>query len=292
MRTVLATLLVTALLGSAGAALFVWGGAYDVSSTRSHTQPVYTLLETAMRRSVQRRAAQVELPPPAGPQQLARGAACFRDHCVQCHGGPGVSQGDIGKSMQPLPGPLVDAARRWAPRELYWITRHGITMSGMPAWELRLPDADLWAVTAFLQALPRHSPASYREAVAELPPDACRSLTARCAAGRCDETPSADLQPLQPRGRDEAAQLLLRQYACVTCHRVPGVVGSDVQVGPPLLDLWRRERIAGDLPNTAENLARWIREPQRLRPGSAMPDLGVSEAHAGRIAAYLLDPRR
>jgi cytochrome c1 len=73
---------------------------------------------------------------------------------------------------------------------------------------------------------------------------------------------------------------------------VPGVVGSDVQVGPPLLELWRRERIAGDLPNTAENLARWIREPQRLRPGSAMPDLGVSEAHAGRIAAYLLDPRR
>jgi mono/diheme cytochrome c family protein len=119
------------------------------------------VLEQGMRYSVRRHAREVAVPPLGAPQQVARGALLYSVNCAQCHGAPGFAQAKIGQSMQPLPGPLVDASARWQPRELYWITRHGIKMSGMPAWEFHLSEADLWAVVAFMQVLPTLSARDY-----------------------------------------------------------------------------------------------------------------------------------
>lgn len=80
---------------------------------------------------------------------------------------------------------------------------------------------------------------------------------------------------------------LLIQYGCVTCHTVSGVKEADGKVGPPLSRLAARAVIAGKLANTPGNLISWIRFPQQLDPGNAMPDLGVTEEHARDIAAYL-----
>ncbi|HEX6364422.1 MAG TPA: c-type cytochrome [Albitalea sp.] len=273
---VMLTLAGALAIGLAVAALVVLRGLYDVGATTQHTQPVYTLLELTLKRAVRVRAADIVVPPLAEPDRVARGAACYRDHCAQCHGAPGVAPGPVGTSMQPLPGPLVDASRRWHERELYWITRHGIRMSGMPAWGMRLADADLWAIVAFLSRLPDLSPADYAQGLAALD-------GARCPLPSGD----SEEEPLGKRPPDESAQLALRQYACVACHRIPGVTGSDANVGPPLDGLARRRLIAGRLPNTPENLARWIRVPQQVKPGSAMPDLGVTEAHARVMAEYL-----
>jgi len=93
--------------------------------------------------------------------------------------------------------------------------------------------------------------------------------------------------PQATRDPQEHARILLRQYACVACHRIPGVTGSDTLVGPPLDGIARRRLIAGRLPNTPQTMARWLREPQAVKPGSAMPDLGVTEAHAQLLADYL-----
>ena len=108
-KTVLLTVTALALAGAAAGALVVYGGLYNVAATVQHTQPVHSLLETAMHQSVKLRARNIEPPGLDDERLVIRGAACFRDKCVQCHGAPGVAQGDIGKSMQPLPGPLVDA---------------------------------------------------------------------------------------------------------------------------------------------------------------------------------------
>jgi mono/diheme cytochrome c family protein len=124
------------------------------------------VLELAMRQAVRLRARDIAEPPLADERMALRGAACFRDKCVQCHGGPGVAQHDIGQSMQPVPGPLVDARRHWKPRELYWVTRHGIKMSGMPAWEYHLSDHELWAVVAFVTTLPGLTPKAYADITA------------------------------------------------------------------------------------------------------------------------------
>ncbi|HEY0858772.1 MAG TPA: c-type cytochrome [Albitalea sp.] len=276
LTTVLVTLAALAATGLAAAALVVWRGLYDVGATTEHTQPVYSLLETTLKHSVRQRAADIRPPPLDAPELIARGADCYRDHCVQCHGGPGVAPGPVGMSMQPLPGPLVDAARRWHEREIYWITRNGIRMSGMPAWEMRLSDEDIWAVVGFIARLPEMSPADYHARMAA-------QASSACTLPSSADTTSA----LRSRPPDERAQLVLRQYACIACHTIPGLTHSSPQVGPPLDGMARRALIAGRLPNTSDNLVRWIREPQRIKPGSAMPDLGVTEEHAREIAAYL-----
>lgn len=170
----LGTLAIAAAAGAVAAAAFVWSGVYDISATAQHKQPTYSFLRMVMLQSVRLRARNIEAPPLADAMLAQRGAVCFRDKCVQCHGAPGVAQDEIGLSMQPLPGPLIDAATHWKARELYWITRHGIKMSGMPAWQFRLPDEDLWALVAFLQGLPAMSTRDYHGLMASLEDRQCR----------------------------------------------------------------------------------------------------------------------
>ncbi|CAL8480669.1 cytochrome c family protein [Caballeronia sp. S22] len=80
----------------------------------------------------------------------------------------------------------------------------------------------------------------------------------------------------------------IQRYGCGACHRIDGAPGAFGTVGPPTLqDIGERAYVAGKLPNSPENLQTWIRFPQRIAPGSAMPDLGVSEIDARDIAAYL-----
>lgn len=88
-------------------------------------------------------------------------------------------------------------------------------------------------------------------------------------------------------GDRENGRLLLRQFGCGTCHAIPGVATADGRVGPPLAGIARRVYLAGVLPNTPENMARFIRAPQQADPRTAMPDLGVTEAHARDMVAYL-----
>jgi len=74
---------------------------------------------------------------------------------------------------------------------------------------------------------------------------------------------------------------------CGACHTIPGVRGARGVVAPPLFWFSRRTYIAGELPNTPDNLIRWVREPQAVEPRTAMPTLGLSEQEARDVAAYL-----
>jgi cytochrome c1 len=89
-------------------------------------------------------------------------------------------------------------------------------------------------------------------------------------------------------GDPELGKLALTQYACQSCHKIPGVIGSEVYVGRPLEGMAKRRFIAGNLLNNQDNLMRWIRDPQSVYPETAMPNLGVSEKDARHISAYLL----
>jgi mono/diheme cytochrome c family protein len=84
--------------------------------------------------------------------------------------------------------------------------------------------------------------------------------------------------------------IALRYYGCGACHRIPGVVGADGVVGPPLVNMGQRVYIAGEIPNTPQNMVRWILAPHQLAPGSAMPNMQVTPADARSITAYLFRP--
>lgn len=269
--TIAATLAVLAAGASAVAAGFLWGGWYSVAGTEQHFQPVFSALEQAMRQSVRLRARDIQAPELGSEALARRGASCFREHCVQCHGAPGVAPDAIGKSMQPLPGPLVAAAAHWRARELYWITRNGIRMTGMPSWERRLSDDELWSLVAFMQRLPSLAPRDYA------------AWQQEAAAPGCGTEEAAAPRPGDPRRGEEA----LFHYACRSCHVIPGATGAEVHVGPSLAAMGRRTSIAGVLPNTPANMERWLREPQRVKPFTAMPELGLSAQDARDIAAFL-----
>ena len=106
-----------------------------------------------------------------------------------------------------------------------------------------------------------------------------------CLLAGCDSDPKP---PPGVAGDPGLGKLALTQYACQSCHKIPGVIGSDTFVCRPLEGLGKRPFIAGNLLNNQANLMRWIRDPQAIDPTTAMPNLGVSEKDARDISAYLL----
>ena len=88
-------------------------------------------------------------------------------------------------------------------------------------------------------------------------------------------------------GNAQHGKELIRSYGCGACHIIPGVRSARGLVGPPLFDFSERTMIAGELPNTPPNLARWLENPKNVEPKTAMPDLGLSPDQAYDIAAYL-----
>lgn len=90
-----------------------------------------------------------------------------------------------------------------------------------------------------------------------------------------------------PGGDAARGELLVHRYGCIACHTVPGIPGTGTNVGPPLTHMAERGYLAGLLPHTVDNMLLWLRDPPAVDPDTAMPDLGVSEAEARDIAAFL-----
>ncbi|PPA73320.1 cytochrome C [Achromobacter spanius] len=88
-------------------------------------------------------------------------------------------------------------------------------------------------------------------------------------------------------GDAKAGRDALQQYLCVTCHAIPGVPGARHYVGPSLDGMADRSRIAGVVPNSPDSMQQWLLDPQRIKPGTAMPALGLREQDARDIAAFL-----
>ena len=103
-----------------------------------------------------------------------------------------------------------------------------------------------------------------------------------CSGGRAAYVPG----PLTGGDARQGARLI-RDFGCGSCHTIPGIRAASGVVGPPLYFWSRRVFIAGELPNTPENLIRWVRDPPSVEPGTAMPVLGLDERQARDVAAYL-----
>ncbi len=84
---------------------------------------------------------------------------------------------------------------------------------------------------------------------------------------------------------------LIDHYGCAHCHAIPGIQAGDGRAAPPLRGFANRAFIAGQVPNNEANLVQWLLDPNSLVPGTGMPDVGLSEAEARDVAAYLLSLR-
>jgi len=111
---------------------------------------------------------------------------------------------------------------------------------------------------------------------------------AALGAGAClNGHPDIAIAENSSGGNPARGQAIIQQYGCGSCHEIPGVAGAHGLVGPPLLWFARRSYVAGELPNTADNLALWIRTPQKIHPRTAMPAVGLDEQQTRDVVAYL-----
>lgn len=163
---VIGLILIVVLVGI----LVIYSGLYNVSAVYPDNALVAWVLDTTMTHSVQHHAAGIKVPALTDPAMLRKGFRHYRGMCVACHGAPGVSIGDLGQGLSPAPPKLVEVVGDWKPNELFWLTKNGVRMTGMPAWGVTHTDDDIWAITAFLQKLPSMKPADYQKLNRQVPP--------------------------------------------------------------------------------------------------------------------------
>ena len=152
------------LISSAAiAAGFFLGGFYNVAATEPHTKPVESLLTFVLDRSVSRHSKGIEPPDLTNPDLVTKGAPQYQAMCAVCHGAPGQTATEISKGLNP-PAPELqkgEVQRIYSDSELFWIAKHGIRMTGMPAFGPTHNDPALWAIIAFIKRLPEVPAAEY-----------------------------------------------------------------------------------------------------------------------------------
>lgn len=262
-------------------ALFViaWLGIYNVGASRGHWPITEWLLEFGMRHSVATHSLSVDAPPLNDENMIRLGAAHFHGACAQCHGAPGIARNPLVRGMLPEPPDLSVVSEKWRDRELFWIVKHGIKYTGMPAWPSLARDDEVWAVTAFLRRLPSLDAAGYRDLAmgdVTLPREDGRGvalgLVTEQAAGACARChgagasgPRSNLVPVlhgQP-----AAFLLdaLRNFAAGT--RESGIM----------------QTIAADL--TFDTMQRVAEYYSGLKPPASPPRNEAASTENGRVIA-------
>ena len=168
-KWLLGVLLLLAALVVAACA-FVWSGAYDIGADAPHTRPVLALMQTLRDRSIHVHAQGLTPPPDLqDPRRVLAGAGHYAAMCTGCHLAPGVSDSEIRPGLYPQPPNL--SRESVEPNEAFWVIKHGIKMSAMPAWGRTHDDAAIWDMVAFVQKLPQLSPAQYKDIVARAPSD-------------------------------------------------------------------------------------------------------------------------
>jgi mono/diheme cytochrome c family protein len=164
-RTVLATVAVIFVVVVVGGLGFIYSGVYDIAATAHHWPITNWVIATMRDRSIEAHAAGISVPPGFDdPAKVLMGADHFAAHCAICHGAPGVPRGDIAEGLYPQPPNLAKMDMDHSPAELFWVLKHGLKMTGMPAWSDH-SDEELWATVAFLEKLPMMSEADYAKLV-------------------------------------------------------------------------------------------------------------------------------
>jgi mono/diheme cytochrome c family protein len=163
MRMLKAFLILIAV-GVIGGGLFVYSGAFNVAADDPHWAITHRALEIVRDRSIAVRARGIVVPANLDdPQRIAIGARQYDDLCHDCHVEPGDDDDDeeLRAGMYPKPPNFARRGVQRGPEETFWIVKHGLKMTGMPAWGVTHDDETLWSIVAFLQKMPQISEAEF-----------------------------------------------------------------------------------------------------------------------------------
>lgn len=194
--------LVLAGLAAVGVVTVV-SGVISIKASAGHWPITRWVLDFAMARSVATHSMAVTPPPLNEPSLVLKGAGHYDFGCRPCHGSPGQRPPTIALAMTPHPPYLPPVIAQWDPEELYYIVKHGVKFTAMPAWPAMQRDDEVWAMVAFLRALPDLDPPGYQRLV------------------RGDEGAGAEAARLPGRPRPSSVPDAITA-SCGPCHGVDG----------------------------------------------------------------------
>jgi cytochrome c553 len=186
--------LVLAGVAAVGGALVALSGIVPIKASSGHWAVTAWFLDFAKVRSVSTHAFGVELPPIEDPVLVMQGAGHYESGCMPCHGAPGSAMPTVAAAMTPPPPYLPALITRWDAEDLFYIVKHGIKFTGMPAWPAAERDDEVHAVVAFLLRLPELDAAAYARLVFgadEAPDGSMRTLASSAPAPTDGETLAA-----------------------------------------------------------------------------------------------------
>lgn len=157
MKKLLFLIVVLAVAGLA----YIYSGRYDVSAATPHWPIVKRLISLTVDQSVKHHAREITAPNLDDTAMVRLGFEHYQEMCVDCHGAPGVKPEEFAEGLYPRAPKLKRSAEEFSPGELYWMTKYGIKMSGMPAFGATHDEHELWSIVAFVKKLPGMDSAAY-----------------------------------------------------------------------------------------------------------------------------------
>jgi cytochrome c553 len=146
-----------------GATILIVSGLYNVGASDRHYAVSEALINFALRRSVKTHSAGISVPDLSGRGLAQLGARHYAVGCAPCHGSPIEPGNRVFGQMYPSAPSLQNATHDWDSADLFWIVRHGLKFTGMPAWAGVERDDEVWSLVAFLQVLPEMNEAEFKE---------------------------------------------------------------------------------------------------------------------------------
>ena len=165
----LGILIFAALAVLGGVIFYIGAGGYDIGADTPHWEMTRKFMEVVRDRSIAARANKIEVPDLQDEELVLKGAGQYAAMCVNCHLAPEQKDSEIRPGLYPKPPNLSE--QRVDPKTAFWVIKHGLKMTGMPAWGLGHDDATLWSIVAFVTKLPGLSAEHYKDMVARAPPD-------------------------------------------------------------------------------------------------------------------------
>ena len=202
-RWVISAGIVLLLLGIGGL-LVAASGIIPIKASSGHWAVTRAFLQFAKNRSIETHSLTTKVPDLTQHWQIVKGAGHYEIGCRPCHGAPDLRVPGIASAMLPNPPDLRRRVAMRDPAELFYIVKHGLKFTGMPAWPSLERDDEVWAVVAFLLQLPKLDDSSYRQLV----------------YGDLDRTPSSPA--LEDLANDPIVPAIA-QASCARCHGLDGL---------------------------------------------------------------------
>lgn len=166
-----AFVLIVLLVLAAVAGIYIYSGAYNIAADAPHSTFVHDTLDELRERAIAVRSRDIKAPADLNdPKRIAAGAGLYDEMCTGCHLGPGLERSELSQGLYP-PAPELARGTNHTPEQTFWIIKHGVKLTAMPAWGKTHDDELIWDMVAFIRQMPKLSADQYKAAVASAPGD-------------------------------------------------------------------------------------------------------------------------